>query len=105
MSERPRQWLFNGKKASGEAVGLSANGVQWVVKQARQRSGIKKRITCHVLRHSYATHLLEMGLDIMTLRDLLGHVDIRTTLVYLHVSRYKQGSAFSPLEKLYGKAP
>jgi len=46
---------------------------------------------------------LEMGLDIMTLKDLLGHVDIRTTLVYLHVSRYGRCTAFGPLEKLYGK--
>ncbi len=103
LSERPRQWLFNGRNARGEAVGLSANGVQWVVKQARQRSGIQKQVTCHVLRHSYATHLLEMGLDIMTLKDLLGHVDIQTTLVYLHVSRYKQRTASGPLEKLYDK--
>lgn len=103
-SESPVQWLFNGNDAQGRAVGLSANGVQWVVKQARQQGGIRKQVTTHTLRHSYATHLLEMGMDIMTLRDLLGHVDIQTTLVYLHVSRYKQGTAFSPLEKLYAKA-
>jgi len=100
-SERPRQWLFNGKNARGEAVGLSTNGVQWVVKQAGQQSGIAKQVTTHVLRHSYATHLLEMGPDIMTLKDLLGHVDIQTTLVYLHVSRYDRREAFSPLESLY----
>lgn len=102
-SERPVGWLFNGNDAQGRAVGLSANGVRWVVKQAGQRSGIRKQVTTHVLRHSYATHLLEMGMDIMTLKELLGHVDIQTTLVYLHVSRYGQGMAFGPLEKLYGK--
>lgn len=102
-SERPVQWLFNGNDAQGRAVGLSANGVQWVVKQAGQQSGIRKQVTTHTLRHSYATHLLEMGMDIMTLKDLLGHVDIQTTLVYLHVSRYDRREAFSPLEKLYRK--
>jgi len=97
VSDGPKQWLFNGNNAQGKAVGLSANGVRWVVKQARQQSGIQT----HTLRHSYATHLLEMGMDIMTLKDLLGHVDIQTTLVYLHVGRIDRQMAFSPLERLY----
>ena len=100
-SERPVQWLFNGNNVEGKAVGLSANGVRWVVKQARQHSGIRKEVTTHTLRHSYATHLLEMGMDIMTLKDLLGHVAIQTTLVYLHVGRIDKQMAFSPLERLY----
>lgn len=100
-SDGPKQWLFNGNNAQGKAVGLSANGVQWVVKQAGQHSGIRKQVTTHTLRHSYATHLLEMGMDIMTLKDLLGHVDIQTTLVYLHVGRIDKQMAFSPLERLY----
>ncbi len=100
-SERPVHWLFSGKNASGKAVGLSAMGVQWVVKQARQHSGIKKGVTTHILRHTYATHLLEMGLDIMTLKALLGHVDIQTTLIYLHVAQCSKTKGFSPLEKLY----
>lgn len=100
-SDHPVQWLFNGNNTQGNAVGLSANGVQWVVKQARQQSGIQKEVTTHSLRHSYATHLLEMGMDIMTLKELLGHVDIQTTLVYLHISRHDRGAVFSPLEKLY----
>lgn len=102
-AERPRQWLFNGNNTSGKPVGLSANGVQWVVKQARQHSGILKEVTTHSLRHTYATHLLEMGMDIMSLKDLLGHVDIQTTMLYLHVSQRAKGAVFSPLEKLYDK--
>ncbi|WP_236631060.1 tyrosine-type recombinase/integrase [Zobellia sp. OII3] len=101
-SEHPIQWLFNGNDKSGKSVGLSPNGVQWVVKQARQHSGILKEVTTHSLRHTYATHLLEMGMDIMSLKDLLGHVDIQTTMVYLHVSRIGKTAVFSPLEKLYG---
>ena len=100
-SEHPVQWLFNGNEKEGRPVGLSANGVQWVVKQARRQSGILKEVTTHSLRHSYATHLLEMGMDIMSLKDLLGHVAIQTTMVYLHVSRLSKRAVFSPLEKLY----
>jgi len=102
-AEKPITWCFNGNDKEGKPVALSPRGVQWVVKQARQRSGIKKEVTTHVLRHTYATHLLEMGLDIMTLKDLLGHVDIQTTLVYLHVSSLDKQRAFSPLDKLYTK--
>ena len=102
-SERPVQWLFNGNDREGNPVGLSPNGVQWVVKQARQHSGILKEVTTHSLRHTYATHLLEMGMDIMSLKDLLGHVDIQTTMAYLHVSQLSKRAVFSPLEKLYDK--
>lgn len=101
ISERPVQWLFNGNDREGKRVGLSSRGVQWVVKQTRKQSGIQKEVTTHILRHSYATHLLEMGVDIMTLKDLLGHVDIQTTLVYLHVGHYGRKTPFSPLERLY----
>jgi len=100
-AEHPVQWLFNGNAKEGLPVGLSPNGVQWVVKQARQHSGILKEVTTHGLRHTYATHLLEMGMDIMSLKDLLGHVDIQTTMVYLHVSQRSKSTVFSPLEKLY----
>ena len=100
-SERPVEWLFNGNHSEGKVVGLSSRGVQWVVRQTRQQSGIQKEVTTHILRHSYATHLLEMGMDIMTLKDLLGHVDIQTTLVYLHVGHYGKEMPFSPLERLY----
>lgn len=100
-AEHPVTWLFNGKDAAGDPVALSQHGVQWVVRQARKQSGIKKEITAHILRDSYATHLLEMGLDIMSIKDLLGHVDIQTTLIYLHVAQSGRVKPFSPLEKLY----
>ena len=100
-AERPVQFLFNGKDPSGASVALSPRGVQWVLREARSKSGIQKKITAHCLRHSYATHLLEMGTDIVTLQALLGHADIQTTLVYLHVSRVGRTAPFSPLEKLY----
>lgn len=99
--EKPVEWLFNGKDIEGNYVALSSRGIQWVVKQARKQSGIEKEVTSHTLRHSFATHLLEMGLDIMSIKDLLGHENINTTLVYLHVAQTQRQKAFSPLEKLY----
>lgn len=100
-AERPVEHLFNGKDAEGRAVPLSQRGVQWAVRQARKQSGIDKEVTAHTLRHSYATHLLEMGMDIMTVKDLLGHEHIQTTLTYLHVSQLGRQRPFSPLERLY----
>lgn len=82
-------------------VDLSPNGVQWVVKQARQHSGILKEVTTHSLSYTHDTHFLEMGMDFMSLEDLLGHVDIQTSIVYLHVSQQAKGAVFSLLEKLY----
>jgi len=100
-AEKPVEFLFNGKISSAKHVALSPRGVQWAARQARHVSGIKKHVTAHCLRHSYATHLLEMGTDIITLKELLGHEDINTTLIYLHVARVGRQAAFSPLEKLY----
>jgi site-specific recombinase XerD len=100
-AERPYLWLFNGKDAHGQLQQFSATGVQWVISQAARKAGIQKHVTSHVLRHSYATHLLEMGMDIMTLKEVMGHEDIKSTLIYLHVARLGRNRSFSPLDKLY----
>jgi len=102
-AEKPYKWLFNGKDNTGQLQQFSETGVQWIVRQAAKKSGIKKHVTSHILRHSYATHLLEMGMDIITLKDLLGHTDIKTTLVYLHVAQLGRERAFNPLDKVYAK--
>lgn len=106
-AENPKQWLFNGKpegRAGGDFDGrYSQRGVQWAVNQARKEAGIIKEMTVHTLRHTYATHLLEEGLDILSIKDLLGHQCIDTTMVYLHVAQSGRVKPFSPLEKLYEK--
>ena len=64
---------------------------------------INKEASVHTLRHSYATHLLEDGLDIVTIKELLGHSNIETTMRYLHVAKIDRIRAHSPLDTLYKK--
>ncbi len=72
--------------------------LQKAVKDAAQRAGITKQISCHTLRHSFATHLLESGSDIRTVQELLGHKDVSTTMVYTHVLNRPGLSVRSPLD-------
>jgi site-specific recombinase XerD len=104
-SENPKTYLFNGKP-DGQAGGdfdsrYSQRGVQWVVKRTAKEAGVIKSVSVHTLRHTYATHLLEDGMDIITLKEMLGHQNIETTLVYLHVSQSGRNKPFSPLDTLY----
>lgn len=99
-AENPHKWLFNGKD---KREGFSQRGVQWVVRETTRKSGIQKQVTVHTLRHTYATHLLEEGLDIVSIKELLGHAHIETTMVYLHVAQLGRQTAFSPLDRLYQK--
>ncbi|EXJ14462.1 Integron integrase IntIPac [Imhoffiella purpurea] len=64
---------------------LDESGMPRAVKQAAQSAGIAKRVNCHALRHSFASHLLEDGYDIRSVKELLGHADVSTTMIYTHV--------------------
>jgi site-specific recombinase XerD len=97
-AESPKEHLFTGKDHRSQ---LSRQGVQWVVKEARQKARILKPLCVHTLRHSYATHLLEDGLDILSIKDLLGHEAIETTLIYLHIAQVRPVISHSPLDTLY----
>ena len=104
--EKPVEWLFNGQPLPNRAGGdfdsrYSQKGVQWVVKQACKRAGITKDVHVHTLRHTYATHLLEDGIDIMTLKNLLGHENIETTIEYLQIAQLPTQKVFSPLDTLF----
>lgn len=83
---------------------ISQRSVRYVIDKGIKAAGIdRKGISPHVFRHSYATHLLEMGLDIITLKRLLGHSKIVNTELYLHVAQVNPSAAFSPLDVLLGK--
>lgn len=100
-AEKPQHWLFNGKPDGGTDNCYSQRAVQWAVKQSAKVAGILKDVHVHTLRHTFATHLLEDGLDIVTVKDLMGHERIETTMEYLHVARSNPRRAFSPLDTLF----
>ena len=94
---RPGKWLFGGAKADRF---LSTRTVQKILKHACEKAGIKKDISVHSLRHSFATHLLESGTDLRYIQELLGHAHSKTTEVYTHVSTKSIGKIRSPLDSL-----
>lgn len=73
--------------------------LQREIKTAARRSGIAQRVTCHILRHSFATHLLQSGTDIRTVQALLGHKDVRTTMIYTHLAKSGPYGVKSPLDR------
>ncbi len=94
---KPQKWLFEGSKP-GEKYG--ERSLQLILKQAVAKAGIKKPVSLHWLRHSYATHLHERGTDIRYIQELLGHNSSRTTEIYTHVSTRSLQQIRSPFEDL-----
>ena len=95
---KPNVYLFEGL-IPGAPMG--ERSIQYIISEALKKSTIKKQVSMHTLRHSFATHLMEDGIDIHSIQRLLGHSDIRTTMVYLHVAQVKPRLAHSPLDSLY----
>ena len=94
---KPEKWLFGGAK---DERYLSIRSVQKIFEQACERAGIRKEVTIHCLRHSFATHLLEGGTDLRYIQELLGHKDSKTTEIYTHVSTQSLGKIKSPLDSI-----
>jgi integrase len=101
------QYLFPATRryqdpGSGEWIRhhLHESVVQRAMREAVKASGISKRATCHTLRHSFATHLLQDGYDIRTVQELLGHSDVATTMVYTHVLNRGGRGVNSPADRL-----
>lgn len=99
-AENPYRWLFNGKQPGSK---YSIRGLSWVMRENLKKTSITKQVNLHSLRHSYATHLLEEGLNIITLKELLGHAEIATTMIYLHVAQCERIKPHSPMDTLYNR--
>src|SRR4051794_39286578 len=80
------------------AIRLSEDRLQKAVRRAIQQAGVEKRTSCHTLRHSFATHLLDNGYDIRTVQELLGHSNVQTTMIYTHVLNRGARGVRSPLD-------
>jgi len=98
--------FFLGKPLDNKKTGdqgrrhLDESIVQKAVSTAAGKSGVTKRVTCHTFRHSFATHLLLDGYDIRTVQELLGHKDVKTTMVYTHVLNRGGRGVVSPDDRL-----
>jgi len=92
------KYVFPGQKKGNY---VSKTTIQRTMRNAVKTAGIKKRADVHTLRHCFATHLLENGTDIMTVKEQLGHSDITTTMRYLHVCNLSREKSISPLDTLY----
>lgn len=99
---RAKHWLFPGHRTNKP---ITTKAVFLMIQQAGVRAGITKNVSPHVLRHSFATHLLESGTDIRTIQLLLGHAEIDTTVIYLHVSQHHIQRTVSPLDALDSGVP
>ena len=96
-TSRPQDWLFPGYRPDKP---ITTKAVFLMIRKAAARAKIAKPVSPHVLRHSFATHLLEAGTDLRSIQMLLGHADIRTTIVYLHLSQQHLRNIVSPLDSL-----
>lgn len=102
------QWVFPQRRRWRDPTGrqgrhhIDPSVLQRAVRDAVRRAGIAKPASCHTFRHSFATHLLECGVSIRTVQELLGHADLKTTMIYTHVLQHGPAGVQSPLDRLGG---
>jgi site-specific recombinase XerD len=97
---RPKIYLFPGTVNNWRAdKPITTKNVWMACVEAARRAGITKRVSPHLLRHSFATHLMENGADLLTVQTLLGHSDLKDTAIYLHLSERHLKAAGTPLDK------
>jgi site-specific recombinase XerD len=94
---KPVRYLFEGQK---QGQPISKSTVQQVFRHSCKKTGINKPASVHSLRHSFATHLLESGVNLKIIQSLLGHSSLRTTSIYLHVTRFDPASIKSPFDEI-----
>jgi len=103
---KPKTWLFPGTIAGWRADKPITPKVVWdACQSAATRANIQQRVSAHLLRHSYATHLLEAGADLRTIQLLLGHVKLEHTVIYLHLSRRHLQAVANPLDAMAVSSP
>ena len=96
---KPEKYLFEGARSGHE---MCERSIQNIMMEALKKTNIKKDVSLHTLRHSFATHLLEDGVDLYTIQNQLGHSQLRSTIIYLHIAQVLPKTAKSPLDTLYG---
>ncbi len=96
ISYKPNYWLFEGV----DRKQYSATSIARILDRAVQKAGIERKVTPHMLRHSFATHLLEQGLNLRYIQSLLGHASPKTTQIYTHVSKAHLAKIKSPLDTI-----
>ncbi|HEY0724236.1 MAG TPA: site-specific tyrosine recombinase/integron integrase [Pyrinomonadaceae bacterium] len=97
---KPKTYLFPSSQRKRSEHPISAKTVWYAVREAARRADIKKKVSPHILRHSWATHLLERGTDLKTIQVLLGHIDLESTTIYLHLSQRHLQAVQNPIEGL-----
>jgi site-specific recombinase XerD len=97
---KPKEWLFPGGKNHTADHPINSKVVWFACHEAAKRAGLEKKVYPHILRHCFATHLLENGTDLRRIQMLLGHSDLEETTIYLHVSRLHLTTTASPLDTL-----
>jgi site-specific recombinase XerD len=95
---RPKVFLFEPQASPG--ITYHERTLETIVKRCAKEGGLQKKVSCHTLRHSFATHLLEKGVSIRLIQEFLGHTSLRTTSIYLHVTDMSSAKVKSPLDDM-----